>query len=113
MSLLPCLASNLPVPLSTFALTRLLLWPCSGIDSVHELLSPGLRATPLRMSCHSPPPIDGSEGLRGEKPQASSLPLLILLFPVPEVEPPQDIHSRKMVLIKTIETQDGEVRWAT
>nr|KAF6453566.1 peripherin [Molossus molossus] len=28
---------------------------------------------------------------------------------LPEVEPPQDSHSRKMVLIKTIETRDGEV----
>nr|KAF6375055.1 peripherin [Pipistrellus kuhlii] len=27
----------------------------------------------------------------------------------PEVEPPQDSHSRKMVLIKTIETRNGEV----
>ncbi|XP_036107817.1 peripherin isoform X1 [Molossus molossus] len=27
---------------------------------------------------------------------------------LPEVEPPQDSHSRKMVLIKTIETRDGE-----
>lgn len=36
-----------------------------------------------------------------------------VLFPVPEVEPPQDSHSRKMVLIKTIETRDGEVRWDT
>lgn len=38
--------------------------------------------------------------------------ILFLAFPVPETDPPQDSHSRKMVLIKTIETQDGEVRWA-
>lgn len=29
------------------------------------------------------------------------------------MELPQDSHSRKMVLIKTIETRDGEVRWVT
>lgn len=29
------------------------------------------------------------------------------------MELPQDSHSRKMVLIKTIETRNGEVRWDT
>ncbi|VFV47747.1 peripherin isoform 1 [Lynx pardinus] len=51
--------------------------------------------------------------LEGEESRISvpvhSFASLSIKTTVPEVEPPQDIHSRKMVLIKTIETQDGEV----
>uniref|UniRef100_A0A8C9KF61 Peripherin n=1 Tax=Panthera tigris altaica TaxID=74533 RepID=A0A8C9KF61_PANTA len=50
--------------------------------------------------------------LEGEESRISvpvhSFASLSIKTTVPEVEPPQDIHSRKMVLIKTIETQDGE-----
>lgn len=34
---------------------------------------------------------------------------LSLKTTVPEMEPLQDSHSKKMVLIRTIETRDGEV----
>ncbi|XP_037703898.1 peripherin isoform X2 [Choloepus didactylus] len=51
--------------------------------------------------------------LEGEESRISvpvhSFAALNIRTTVPEVEPPQDSHSRKMVLIKTIETQDGEV----
>uniref|UniRef100_A0A8C5Y116 Peripherin n=1 Tax=Microcebus murinus TaxID=30608 RepID=A0A8C5Y116_MICMU len=51
--------------------------------------------------------------LEGEESRISvpvhSFASLSIKTTVPEVEPPQDSHSRKMVLIKTIETRDGEV----
>uniref|UniRef100_A0A480N9Y9 Peripherin n=1 Tax=Sus scrofa TaxID=9823 RepID=A0A480N9Y9_PIG len=51
--------------------------------------------------------------LEGEESRISvpvhSFASLSIKTTVPEVEPPQEIHSRKMVLIKTIETRDGEV----
>ncbi|KAB1269820.1 Peripherin [Camelus dromedarius] len=51
--------------------------------------------------------------LEGEESRISvpvhSFASLSVKTTVPEVEPPQESHSRKMVLIKTIETQDGEV----
>uniref|UniRef100_A0A8C0TQY1 Peripherin n=2 Tax=Canis lupus familiaris TaxID=9615 RepID=A0A8C0TQY1_CANLF len=51
--------------------------------------------------------------LEGEESRISvpvhSFASLSMKTSVPEVEPPQDSHSRKMVLIKTIETRDGEV----
>ncbi|KAM8801163.1 peripherin isoform 1-T1 [Rhynchonycteris naso] len=51
--------------------------------------------------------------LEGEESRISvpvhSFTSLSIKTTVPEVEPPQDSHSRKMVLIKTIETRDGEV----
>ncbi|XP_032348642.1 peripherin isoform X1 [Camelus ferus] len=50
--------------------------------------------------------------LEGEESRISvpvhSFASLSVKTTVPEVEPPQESHSRKMVLIKTIETQDGE-----
>ncbi|XP_048958801.1 peripherin isoform X3 [Canis lupus dingo] len=50
--------------------------------------------------------------LEGEESRISvpvhSFASLSMKTSVPEVEPPQDSHSRKMVLIKTIETRDGE-----
>ncbi|XP_048658613.1 peripherin isoform X3 [Marmota marmota marmota] len=50
--------------------------------------------------------------LEGEESRISvpihSFASLSLKTTVPEVEPSQDIHSRKMVLIRTIETRDGE-----
>ncbi|XP_051045805.1 peripherin isoform X3 [Phodopus roborovskii] len=50
--------------------------------------------------------------LEGEESRISvpvhSFASLSLKTTVPEVEPPQDSHSRKMVLIRTIETRDGE-----
>ncbi|KAF3826273.1 hypothetical protein GH733_006387 [Mirounga leonina] len=50
--------------------------------------------------------------LEGEESRISvpvhSFASLSIKTAVPEVEPPQDSHSRKMVLIKTIETRDGE-----
>ncbi|XP_035112815.1 peripherin isoform X2 [Callithrix jacchus] len=51
--------------------------------------------------------------LEGEESRISvpvhSFASLSIKATVPEVEPPQDSHSRKTVLIKTIETRDGEV----
>ncbi|XP_026638280.1 LOW QUALITY PROTEIN: peripherin [Microtus ochrogaster] len=51
--------------------------------------------------------------LEGEESRISvpvhSFASLSLKTTVPEVEAPQDSHSRKMVLIRTIETRDGEV----
>ncbi|XP_059538747.1 peripherin isoform X2 [Myotis daubentonii] len=51
--------------------------------------------------------------LEGEESRISvpvhSFASLNIRTTVPEVEPPQDSHSRKMVLIKTIETRNGEV----
>nr|XP_020025055.1 peripherin isoform X2 [Castor canadensis] len=51
--------------------------------------------------------------LEGEESRISvpihSFASLSLKTTVPEVEPLQDSHSRKMVLIRTIETRDGEV----
>ncbi|XP_038198939.1 peripherin isoform X2 [Arvicola amphibius] len=51
--------------------------------------------------------------LEGEESRISvpvhSFASLSLKATVPEVEAPQDSHSRKMVLIRTIETRDGEV----
>ncbi|XP_040609787.1 peripherin isoform X2 [Mesocricetus auratus] len=51
--------------------------------------------------------------LEGEESRISvpvhSFASLSLKTTAPEVEPPQDSHSRKMVLIRTIETRDGEV----
>lgn len=102
---LPHLASYLSVPLSTSALTRLLLWLCSEIG---ELLSPGL-LSPLILKPR--PSLTGRGALKETPSLLPSTPHL--LFPVPEMELPQDSHSRKMVLIKTIETRDGEVRWVT
>nr|XP_031538718.1 peripherin [Vicugna pacos] len=50
--------------------------------------------------------------LEGEESRISvpvhSFASLSVKTTVPEMEPPQESHSRKMVLIKTIETQDGE-----
>uniref|UniRef100_G3STD0 Peripherin n=1 Tax=Loxodonta africana TaxID=9785 RepID=G3STD0_LOXAF len=50
--------------------------------------------------------------LEGEESRISvpvhSFASLSIKTTVPEVEPPQDSHSRKMVLIKTIETRNGE-----
>ncbi|XP_036157086.1 peripherin isoform X1 [Myotis myotis] len=50
--------------------------------------------------------------LEGEESRISvpvhSFASLNIRTTVPEVEPPQDSHSRKMVLIKTIETRNGE-----
>ncbi|XP_036723312.1 peripherin isoform X3 [Balaenoptera musculus] len=51
--------------------------------------------------------------LEGEESRISvpvhSFASLSIKTTVPEVEPPQESHSRKMVLIKTIETRNGEV----
>ncbi|KFO33468.1 Peripherin [Fukomys damarensis] len=51
--------------------------------------------------------------LEGEESRISvpvhSFASLSIKTTVPEVEPAQDSHSRKMVLIRTIETRDGEV----
>ncbi|XP_003475856.2 peripherin isoform X2 [Cavia porcellus] len=51
--------------------------------------------------------------LEGEESRISvpihSFASLSMKTTVPEVEPSQDSHSRKMVLIRTIETRDGEV----
>ncbi|XP_055422307.1 peripherin isoform X2 [Bubalus kerabau] len=51
--------------------------------------------------------------LEGEESRISvpvhSFASLSIKTTVPEVEPPQETHSRKMVLIRTIETRDGEV----
>uniref|UniRef100_G1SQI2 Peripherin n=1 Tax=Oryctolagus cuniculus TaxID=9986 RepID=G1SQI2_RABIT len=65
-----------------------------------------LRAQPLGSRSSPPALTGGSGGVEGEQAQAY-MPLL-LFTPVPEAEPPQDSHSRKMVLIRTIETRDGE-----
>lgn len=48
--------------------------------------------------------------MKERPPQPPVFHPFIPLFAVPDVEPAQDSHSRKMVLIKTIETRNGEVR---
>uniref|UniRef100_A0A452TKG7 Peripherin n=1 Tax=Ursus maritimus TaxID=29073 RepID=A0A452TKG7_URSMA len=79
-----------------------------ALESVHEQLGPGLDPPLLLLPCCSPPLIEESEGLKERPPQPPVFHPFIPLFAVPDVEPAQDSHSRKMVLIKTIETRNGE-----